>query len=266
MNASAPAPDSRVLVDRDGEIATVTLNNPDKLNALDLAAFRRLGEVVRELDADESLRCVVVRGAGDRAFASGADISAFERERANLEQARVFGEQVHATMTVLQACRHPTIALIKGVCVGGGLEVACTLDMRICGRSSRFGVPIKNLGLTVGYGELKGLMALTGPAGALEILLEGRVFGTDDALRLGLVNRVVPDETVEEEVYAAARRIADGAPLAARWHKKFVRRLLEPRPLTPEEIDEGFHSLGTEDYQTGVRAFLAKEKPRFRGR
>jgi enoyl-CoA hydratase len=255
-----------VLLDRDGDIATVTLNNPDKLNALNLATFNRLREVVSELDADDSLRCVVFRGAGDKAFASGADISAFERERADIEQARAYGEQVNATMTALQECRHPTLALIKGVCVGGGLELACVLDMRICGESSRFGVPIKNLGLTVAYDELRGLMALTGPAGALEILLEGRVFGAGDALRLGLVNRVVPDERVEEEVYAAARRIADGAPLAARWHKKFVRRLLDPRPLTPEEIEEGYASLGTEDYRAGVRAFLAKEKPRFRGR
>ncbi|HET6520669.1 MAG TPA: enoyl-CoA hydratase-related protein, partial [Geminicoccaceae bacterium] len=129
-----------------------------------------------------------------------------------------------------------------------------------------FGVPIKNLGLTMAYGELKGLMALTGPAGALEILLEGRIFGPEDAVRLGLVNRVVPDDEVEREVYATARRIADGAPLAARWHKKFVRRLLDPRPLTAEELDEGFHSLGTQDYATGVRAFLTKQRPRFSGR
>ena len=258
--------DQSVLVARDGAVATVTLNKPDRLNALDLAGWRRIKEVARELGNDDSLRCVVLRGAGDKAFAAGADISAFERERTGAHQARIYGEAVHGAMMAVASCRHPVVAMIKGVCVGGGLELACSCDIRICGSSSRFGVPIKQLGLTMAYGELKALLDLVGPAGASEILLEGMIFGAERALQLGLVNRVAPDEAVEAETAATVARIVGGAPLAARWHKKFIRRLLENRPLAPEEIEEGFAAVGTEDYRAGVGAFLNKQKPRFVGR
>ena len=257
---------SAILIDRREAVATVTLNRPERLNALDLASWRRLAEIAGELGADAGLRCIVLRGAGGKAFAAGADISAFERERADMEQARLYGEALHGAMLALQRCRHPIVAMIGGVCVGGGLELAASCDIRICSRSSRFGVPIKLLGLTMAYGELKALMDLVGPAGALEILLEGRIFDAERALALGLVNRVVADEELESETAATVARICEGAPLAARWHKKFVRRLLEPRPLAREELEEGFASVATEDYQTGVRAFLAKERPEFRGR
>ena len=169
-------------------------------------------------------------------------------------------------MGAIARCRHPIVAMIHGVCVGGGLEVISQCDLRICGASSRFGIPIKNLGLVVGYGEMQGLIALVGRAVALEILLEGRVFGAEEAKDKGLVNRVVPDDKVEEESLAAARRIADGAPLVARWHKKFARRLASPRPPTAAERDEAYTCFDTEDFKTGVKAFLAKEKPEFKGR
>ncbi len=162
--------------------------------------------------------------------------------------------------------RHPTVALIEGVCVGGGLELASVCDIRVCGRSSRFGVPIKKLGLTMSYGELVPFVHLVGPAAAREILLEGEVFGAERARSLGLVNRVVPDDQVEAEAYATAKRIAEGAPLVARWHRKFIRRLLDGHPLTPAEIDEGFAATDTEDYRIGVRAFLTKKPPKFVGR
>jgi enoyl-CoA hydratase len=256
-----------ILVQRDGDIATVTLNNPGKLNALSREMWLRLGEAMRELSADETLRCVVLRGAGDQAFAAGADISEFARERADSGQARIYGAAVHEAMQAVADCRHPTLALIRGACIGGGIEIASQCDLRICGESSRFGVPIKNLGLTMSYGELEGLLALAGKAVALELLLEGRVLVAEEALRKGLVNRVVPDDRVEEEAYAAARRIADGAPLVARWHKRFVRRLApKAPPLTQAEVDEGYACFDTEDYRVGVEAFLAKEKPKFKGR
>ena len=255
-----------VLVHRDGVIATVTLNNPERLNALDKAMWTRLGEVMETLDADENLRAIVLRGAGEKAFAAGADIAEFATERANVEQARVYGRIIHETMRAVAQCRHPTIAMFRGACVGGGLEIAAMCDLRICGESSRFGVPVNRLGLTMGYGELQGLLALVGRAVALEILLEGRVFDAREALEKRVVNRVVADERVEEEADAAARRIAEGAPLVARWHKKFANRLADPRPLAPEEYDEGFACFATEDYRAGVSAFLDKKKPDFRGK
>ena len=255
-----------VLAARDGAIATVTLNAPEKLNALDLATWTRLGEVVAELAADDALRCIVIRGAGDKAFAAGADIGEFATVRKNSAASKIYGERVAATMQAVMDCRHPTVALIRGACVGGGLEVAACCDIRICGESSRFGVPIKRLGLVMAYGELAKLAALVGRAVALEILLEGRVFGAAEALAKGLVNRVVADAAVEKEAYDCARRIAEGAPLVARWHKKFLNRLQDPRPLTETEKDEGFACYDTEDFKEGVQAFLAKKDPNFRGR
>jgi enoyl-CoA hydratase/carnithine racemase len=256
----------QVLVARDGAVATVTLNKPERLNALDKGMWRALGEIFRDLDRDESLRCVVLRGAGDRAFAAGADIAEFATERANVSQAREYDRVVHPVLDAIAHCRHPVVAMIRGACVGGGLEVAAVCDLRICGESSRFGIPVKNLGLVVAYGELQGLVDLVGRAVALEIVLEGRVFGAQEAKEKGLVNRVVPDDKVEEETAAMVKRIAEGAPLVARWHKKFARRLADPRPLTPEEYDESFACFGTEDYRIGYRAFLAKSKPDFRGK
>jgi enoyl-CoA hydratase/carnithine racemase len=208
----------------------------------------------------------VLRGAGDRAFAAGADIAEFATERANVEQAREYDRVVHPVLEAIARCRHPVVAMIRGACVGGGLEVAAVCDLRICGESSRFGIPVKNLGLVVAYGELQGLIDLVGRAAALEIVLEGRVFGAQEAKDKGLVNRVVPDDKVEEETAAMVGRIAEGAPLVARWHKRFARRLADPRPLTPEEYDESFACFGTEDYRIGYRAFLAKGKPDFRGK
>ena len=255
-----------VLITRDGDIATVALNNPDKLNALSRPMWERLGAAMRELSADDSLRCVVLRGAGEKAFAAGADISEFARERAGASQAKAYGELVHATMQAVARCKHPVVAMIHGACIGGGLEIAAMCDMRVCGEASRFGVPIKNLGLTMGYGELQGMLALVGRAVALEILLEGRVFDAREALAKRLVNRVVPDADVEREAYALARRIADGAPLVARWHKQFIERLSATAQVAAAEWDEGYACFDTEDYRTGVRAFLEKTKPQFHGR
>lgn len=261
MSASAP-----VFVTREDAIATVVLNNPDKLNAMSYPMWMRLGEIMRELDADETLRAVVLRGAGEKAFAAGADISEFETTRTNAKVARQYGDKIDTAMRAVHECRHPTLAMIHGVCVGGGLEVASQCDLRICGESSRFGIPINKLGLVVAYAEMEALIDLAGRATALEILLEGRVFGAAEAKEKGLVTRVVPDDRVEEESLATARRIAAGAPLVARWHKKFARRLADPRALSDAERNEGYACFDTEDYRIGFRAFLAGQKPEFKGR
>jgi enoyl-CoA hydratase/carnithine racemase len=256
---------SEVLVTRDGGIATVVLSNPERMNALSRPMWERVATLFAELDADDSLRCIVVRGAGEKAFAAGADIAEFATERANVEQARAYGAVILEAMDAVAHCRHPVVAMIHGVCVGGGLEMAAVCDMRICGESSRFGVPVANLGLVMAYGELKGLIDLVGRATALEIVLEGRVFGAQEARDKGLVNRVVPDAEVEREGLAAAQRIAAGAPLVHRWHKKFARRLALPAPLGPAEYDESFACFGTGDFRIGYQAFLAKAKPQFQG-
>src|SRR5436190_11211308 len=255
-----------VLVSRDGAIATVVLNRPAKLNALTKPMWRELGETIGALSSDESLRCIILRGAGEKAFSPGNDIAEFASERANKPQAIAYGHLMHATLHALAACRHPVVAQIHGICVGGGLEIAAMADLRICGESSRFGVPINKLGLVMAYAEIRALIGLAGEATALEILLEGRVFDAREARDKGLVTRVVPDDQVEAEARATAQRIADGAPLVARWHKKFARRLRDPKPLTREEYLEGFECFGTGDFQEGYRAFLEKRKPSFEGK
>jgi enoyl-CoA hydratase len=255
-----------VIVERQGPLATVSLSNPDSLNAFTERSWSLLGETMRALSADDSLRCVILRGAGEKAFAAGADISEFERVRADRASARNYGGLIHEAMQSVAECNHPTLAQIHGVCVGGGLEIAAMCDLRICGVSSRFGIPINKLGLVMAYGELQGLLSVVGRAAALEILLEGRVFGAEEALAKGLVNRVVADAMVAEECLATANRIAAGAPLVARWHKKFIRRLADPAPITAAEWDEGFACFDSEDYRTGRAAFLAKTKPEFKGR
>ncbi|MBJ2159600.1 enoyl-CoA hydratase-related protein [Variovorax sp. IB41] len=257
---------SLIQVERDDRIATVVLNKPDKMNAMDKSMWQGLADAFAELSADDDLRCVVLRGAGGKAFSAGADIEEFRTSRANAAQAAAYGEITHRAMHAIAHSKHPTVAVIEGACVGGGLEIASVCDMRICGNSSRFGVPVNKLGLVMSFGELGGLVNLVGSAIALEIVLEGRVFDAREAFEKRLVNRVVDDTEVLEQGYAAAKRIAAGAPLVARWHKEFVRRLAEPAPLTDAENAEAYACFDTEDFQIGFQAFLAKARPVFTGR
>ena len=262
--------DDLVLVEREGTTATVFLNRPDKMNALNKEMWRRVGEVFRFLDADESLRCVVLRGTGNEALAPGADIKEFESVRNNSVQAADYGGLMHGAMAAIRDCRHPVVARIKGLCVGGGLELALMCDMRIAGAGARLGVPVSRLGLVMAHPEVEALVDLVGPSTALEILFEARVFGSEEAKDKGLVNRVVPDDQVDAEVAETVERISAGAPLVNRWHKKFVRRVVSgvrvPLPLTAEEEAEGYACFDTEDFREGVHAFLAKETPRFKGK
>ena len=255
-----------IAVSREGAIATVTLNRPEKLNALTKAMWQQLGEAIGALSDDDTLRCVIVRGAGEKAFSPGNDIGEFAVARANKAQAIEYGRVMHATARSLAECRHPLVAQIHDICVGGGLEIAAMCDLRICGASSRFGAPIKNLGLVMAYAEMAPLVRLVGSDVALEILLEGRIFGATEAKEKRLVTRVVADGEVAAEARATAQRIAEGAPLVARWHKRFARRLADPRPISAAEQDECFDCFDTEDFRIGYAAFLAKRKPEFLGR
>src|SRR2546423_4375006 len=174
--------DSSIAVVREGLIATVVLDRPHKLNALTRPMWRSLGETIEALSSDDALRCIIIRGAGERAFSPGNDIGEFATARSNKAQAIEYGKTMHATARALSECRHPIVAQIHGICVGGGLEIAALCDLRICGASSRFGAPIKNLGLVMAYPEMAPLMQLVGAATTLEILLEGRIFDAQEAL------------------------------------------------------------------------------------
>ncbi|EHP40489.1 enoyl-CoA hydratase [Cupriavidus basilensis OR16] len=251
---------------REGDVATVTLSHAGKLNAISVAMWRALAQGFAALSADPSLRCVVVRGA-DGNFAAGADIAEFPEERGGAAALRSYHEAVIGpALAAIAGCLHPTLAMIEGVCVGGGLEIACHCDLRIAADDSRFGVPINRLGFPMAPGELTGLLALAGRAVTLEILLEGRVFDAAEAREKGLLTRVVPAAALGEEVAAAVKRIVAGAPLAARINKESIRRLAPaPAPLTAAELDAHFRYGDSADHAEGVAAFLARRPPRFSG-
>ncbi|MGB0128031.1 MAG: enoyl-CoA hydratase-related protein [Rhodocyclaceae bacterium] len=256
-----------ILVSRDGVVATVTLHNPAKLNAVNAQMWRQLKAELESLSADDDLRCIVVRGAG-RHFAAGGDIHEFATLRDTLERARVYHDRwVAGALEAVSQCRHPVVAMIRGNCIGGGLEIASACDLRICEESARFGVPINRLGFAIAHGELRGLLRIANPSVALELLLEGRIMLADEAYAKGLVNRVVTEDALEQEVAATVQRITAGAPLVARLHKHLVRRLAtQAPPLSEEEIRANFAYLDSEDYRIGYAAFLARTKPEFVGR
>jgi enoyl-CoA hydratase/carnithine racemase len=257
---------SAVDLSRDGEIATLTLNNPDKLNAIDLGMWLQLAENMAELSADRDIRCIVLRGAGSDAFAAGGDLEEFLTARATLAQALHYHGQVAVALNAVADCPHPTVALIQGACIGGGLEIAGACDLRISNQSARFGAPINRLGFSMYPGEMEGLLKLAGAAVMKEILLEGRILNAAEAYEKGLVTRVVPDAQAVDEAYATARRICAGAPLVAGWHKQWIRRLQSGRPLSDGEKAASFAFLDTEDYREGLAAFFEKRKPAFKAR
>ena len=257
---------STVNLQIDGEIATLTLDNPGKLNAINLAMWQQIATMLQQIGDDPSVRCLIIRGAGKEAFAAGGDLEEFVTGRATLEQALHYHGQVAAALNAIADCPHPTVALINGACIGGGLEIAGVCDLRIAGESARFGAPINRLGFSMYPGEMEGLLKLAGPAVMKEILLEGRILTATEAYEKGLVTRIVPDAQVEDEAYATARRICNGAPLVAGWHKQWIRRLMSGRPLNDEEKTASFAFLETEDYKEGLAAFLEKRKPVFKAR
>jgi enoyl-CoA hydratase/carnithine racemase len=253
-----------ILSTRDGDIATVTLFNPDKLNALNAAMWQRLREVMVQLDADDTVRCVILTGEG-RVFAAGGDIEEFRTARATVDLALAYHEAVGAALDAISHCRHPTVAAILGSCIGGGLEIASACDLRIAGEGATFGAPIMKLGFSMYPGEMDGLLKLAGAAVVKEILLEGRLLSAAEAYAKGLLTRVVPDAQLQTEAQASARRIATGAPLVARWHKHWIARLSDGGPLTDAEKRAAFDFLATADYAEGLAAFSAKRAPRFSG-
>jgi enoyl-CoA hydratase/carnithine racemase len=255
-----------IQVIREGNVATVVLNRPDRMNALNLPMWQGLAETFEALATDDSIGAVILRGAGEKAFAPGADIDEFDTLRATPAQAKDYDKVMRRALAAVKSCPKPVVALIFGPCVGGGLELACCCDMRVSAKSGKFGVPINKISVVMAYPEVAMIARIAGPAAAAEILLEARVFDADEAFAKRLVNRVVADEDAEAEAEAAAKRIANGAPLVNRWHKTFLARLADPAPITEDELDECYRFLETDDYREGVAAFREKRRPVFTGK
>ncbi len=257
-----------LLSTKDG-IATVTLNRPGQRNAMNFAMWRDLGRVCRNLDADPNVRVVLLTGAGDDAFSAGADIKEFDDHRSNSAQALEWAGAIDEALDGLESLTKPTIALIKGYCVGGGCELACFADLRISSDNARFGVPAARLGISIGHKEMRRLIQLVGPGTTNYILLSARLMDAQEALRIGLVNQVVPLAEIDEYTSKLASGIASLAPLSHQDNKEIARTVLaDPglQRLTPDQQALPYRVFDSEDYQEGRRAFMEKRRPNFHGR
>ena len=248
-------------------IATVVINQPDRRNAMSLAMWDQLGEVVRRLDADPGVRVTILRGAGTTAFSAGADISEFEEHRSTPEKALAYNRRVSQAAHLLIHYRKPLVAMIYGFCVGGGLEMALACDLRIAADSAVFGIPAARLGISYGHEDIKRLVDLVGPANARYIFFTGDPrIPAERAYHMGLVDELVPADGLEARVRGLAEQIAANAPSSLLWAKKGIEDVLRDPSLSSvaNSDEEAAQLFGTEDFKEGVAAFLEKRPPRFK--
>jgi enoyl-CoA hydratase/carnithine racemase len=257
-----------VLIRKEPPLGWMVMNRPQVRNALNLATWRAIAEGVAQLEADPAIRVLIMRGVTDEAFISGADISEFKELRSDAEKARAYRQWPNQAIAALTGCNKPVIAMIAGVCVGGGVQVALSCDIRIAARGTRFGIPAARLGLAY---PLDGVMALTqivGPANAREILMSARLFDGEEAWSMGLIHKLVALEELEGFVRKYAAQMSHNAPLTMAAAKACIREALKDpeqrnQKLVEEMVGRCFNS---EDYREGLRAFAQKRRPQFSGR
>ena len=252
-------------ITRNAAIAIVTFDRPAARNAFDLSMWEGLQATMEALSAEDALRCVVLRGAGPEAFSAGADITAFAAERGTPETEARYARIFHEAMQSIRLCRHPVVAAISGVCLGGGAGIATMCDFRVGGEGIRFGITANRLSLWYPYAEIDPIIHLVGSGVAAEMLIEGRIFDGAEAFRKGLLSRLVPDANVVSEAMALAGRVAEGAPLSARFHKAAIRRLGERVAVSAAETLAASDFVLTQDFQDACRAFTEKRKPVWQG-
>ena len=260
--------ENKILSTAGGSVGTLTFNNPQRHNAVSLEMWQDANAALENLARDPAVRVVVLTGAGGKAFVSGADITKFESERSTIEAVETYNAAVERFSQTLLDYPKPTIAMIRGYCIGGGVGIVVCCDLRICNEASRFGVPAAKLGLGYALDSIRRLMNLVGPQFVNEMLFTARQFDASEAFHMGLVNKVVPDGEIEDYIGKMAETIAGNAPLTIRAVKGIVRELLlDPAANDVAACDalvkQCFESA---DYEEGRRAFLEKRKPVFSGK
>jgi enoyl-CoA hydratase/carnithine racemase len=258
--------EGRIVLDVADGVGLVTFNNPEKRNAMSLQMWDGLVAALDRLEADPAVRVVVLTGAGFKAFVSGADISQFDKTRADASAQAEYDRRTSAGRIRLGAFSRPVIARIRGFCLGGGLAIAMQADLRIAAEDSSFGIPAARLGLAYAPDLVRQLVALVGPAHARMLLYSGSRIDAREAGRIGLVNRVVADEELSEVVVDLARTIADNAPLSVRAAKLAVDAAVEPTGADHDAVAAAIAAcFDSADYREGRTAFLEKRPPQFRG-
>jgi enoyl-CoA hydratase len=260
--------DGKILQNVADGVGVITFNNPEKRNAMSLEMWEGLGNALTELRDDPDVRVVIMVGAGDKAFVSGADISQFEKTRHNAEASEEYSRRSAAQRALLADYPKPTIACIRGFCLGGGMQVAMLADIRLASDSSQFGIPAARLGIAYGYDGLRHLVSLVGPSWARLIMYTGMRIDATEALRIGLVDRVLPDAELWGATMEIAATISGNAPLAIKAAKLTIAQVLkDPGQRDMDAIKQiGTACMDSEDFREGRRAFMEKRKPNFRGR
>jgi len=258
---------NKLLARYEGNVGFITFNNPERHNAMSLDMWQALAQVLNDMAQVDSLRLVVLEGAGDKAFVSGADISEFETLRSNREQQQEYENAFDEAQNALAGFEKPVLAKIKGYCVGGGLALALNADIRLASDDSVFAIPAAKLGVGYGYDSIKVLTSIVGPSFAKDILFSARFLKADEALRIGLVNQVVARNDLGSLVTEYAGRLARNAPLTIRSVKAAVREIVDnPGQAGPQYVEEMVSAcFESDDYREGRKAFMEKRKPRFRG-
>lgn len=256
----------RIIARREGAVGWLVFNNPERRNAVSLEMWQAIGEVLADFESDAEIRAIVLTGAGDKAFASGADISQFEKHRADAAGVQSYDKTSGAAMRRLKALDKPTLAMIRGYCIGGGLNIAAACDLRLAAEDARFGIPAAKMGLGYKADAMKALIDLVGPAFTREIMLTARQFSAAEALQMGLVNKVVPVAELEALTRQYCDMIAANAPLTIRTAKRVIREVTKAQyddAACHAWVKECFDSA---DYAEGRRAFMEKRKPVFKGK
>ncbi|KJC54449.1 enoyl-CoA hydratase [Bradyrhizobium sp. LTSP849] len=260
--------DGKIITHTADGVGVITFNNPDKRNAMSLEMWEGFGEALTSLRDDDAVRVVILRGAGGKAFVSGADISQFEKTRHNAAASEEYGKRSAAQRALLADYPKPTIACIQGFCLGGGMQVAMLADIRIAAQSSQFGIPAARLGIAYGFDGLRHLVSLVGPSWARLLMYTGIRIDAAEALRIGLIERMVPDDQLWGETMLIAETISTNAPLAIKAAKITIAQVLKDE--SGRDMDAiktiGTACMDSADFREGRQAFMEKRKPQFSGK